>query len=211
MRVRGVQRRWYWVAPNSTSRSASLRNGLRSPASTSTPRCTAGRAAIRSNQPFRWGSRPSRCPGSATAQPREDRDVGDRVLVAGEVGAASRAACRARRRGAWPRCCSGRSRRDLLGRVQAEVVGLPEHRARRRPSGTSATRASRSGRDGPWAGTGRSSRRGRSGSRPTRTALIGCAAGAVGIDDRRNAVVRADRQELGLELLAGADVHRDAL
>src|SRR6478735_11108034 len=35
------QRRWYWVAPNSTSRSASVRIGLRSAASTSTPRCTA--------------------------------------------------------------------------------------------------------------------------------------------------------------------------
>ena len=51
----GDQRRWYWVAPNSTSRSASLRSGLRSPASTSTPRCTAGRAAIRSNQSLRRG------------------------------------------------------------------------------------------------------------------------------------------------------------
>ena len=29
------------------------------------------------------------------------------------------------------------------------------------------------------------------------------------IDDRRHSIVRADRQELRLELLAGADVHRD--
>lgn len=49
------QRRWYCVAPNRTSRSLSVLRGLRSPASTSTPRCTAGRAAMRSNQSFRRG------------------------------------------------------------------------------------------------------------------------------------------------------------
>ena len=38
--------------------------------------------------------------------------------------------------------------------------------------------------------------------------LIGCVAGAFGIDDRRDAVVRADLQEFGLELLALRDVDR---
>jgi hypothetical protein len=34
------------------------------------------------------------------------------------------------------------------------------------------------------------------------------AVGAVGVDDGGDLVVRADGQELGLELVAGADVHR---
>ena len=52
---RRVQRRWYCCAPNSASRALSSVSGLRRPASTSTPRLTAGRAAISSNQPFRCG------------------------------------------------------------------------------------------------------------------------------------------------------------
>jgi len=49
----GVQCLLYCSAPNSTSRARSLTSGLLSAARTSTPRWTAGRAAISSNQPFR--------------------------------------------------------------------------------------------------------------------------------------------------------------
>jgi hypothetical protein len=49
------QCRLYCSAPNRTSRAWSPTSGLRACASTSTPRCTAGRAAISSNQPLRCG------------------------------------------------------------------------------------------------------------------------------------------------------------
>ena len=51
----GFQRRWYCVWPNSTSFSASVRTGWRSSASTCTPRCTAGRSPMRSNQALSAG------------------------------------------------------------------------------------------------------------------------------------------------------------
>ena len=50
-----LQRFLYCVCPKSTSFSASVRNGLRRSASTATPRCTAGRAAMRSNQALSAG------------------------------------------------------------------------------------------------------------------------------------------------------------
>lgn len=56
MQPRGAaQRRMYCAAPNSISRALSSCIGLRSLASTSTPRFTAGRSAIDSNQRFRFG------------------------------------------------------------------------------------------------------------------------------------------------------------
>ena len=48
-----TQCRAYCRPPNSTSRALSSISGLFSSASTWTPRCTAGRLAISSNQPFR--------------------------------------------------------------------------------------------------------------------------------------------------------------
>ena len=54
--ARGARQcRLYCVAPNKTSRALSSISGLRSAASTSTPRITAGRWPISSNQPFRCG------------------------------------------------------------------------------------------------------------------------------------------------------------
>ena len=50
-----LQRFLYCVCPKSTSFSASVRNGLRRSASTATPRCTAGRAAMRLNQALSAG------------------------------------------------------------------------------------------------------------------------------------------------------------
>ncbi|CAG9173399.1 hypothetical protein CURE108131_24270 [Cupriavidus respiraculi] len=50
-----AQRRMYCEAPNSISRALSSCIGLRSLASTSTPRFTAGRSAIVSNQRFKFG------------------------------------------------------------------------------------------------------------------------------------------------------------
>ena len=51
----GAQRFSYWVAPKRFCRAFSSTSGLRASASTSTAFCTAGRAAILSNQTLRWG------------------------------------------------------------------------------------------------------------------------------------------------------------
>ncbi|SFO24676.1 hypothetical protein SAMN05443579_1023 [Variovorax sp. PDC80] len=53
--MRRSQRFSYWVLPKSTSRALSSVMGLRRSASTFTPRCTAGRSAMPSNQSFRRG------------------------------------------------------------------------------------------------------------------------------------------------------------
>ena len=50
-----TQRFAYCVLPNRMSRDLSSVSGLRASASTATPRCTAGRSAMRSNQAFRRG------------------------------------------------------------------------------------------------------------------------------------------------------------
>jgi hypothetical protein len=56
---------------------------------------------------------------------------------------------------------------------------------------------------------GRTSRPGRPGWRRSRTPLTGAPPSAGGlVDDGRDAVVRADRQEAGFELRAAADVDR---
>ena len=133
------------VAPNSTSRALSVRKGLRRSASTSTPRCTAGRAAMlvepalevrvvvqldalvlpASAATGRW-----RCRRSCTRRRR--------------CSGSGRGACRSRRRGAWPRWCSGRSRRGSSPARTGGSDAPGRASARRRPSGTSATAAPRS-------------------------------------------------------------------
>ena len=50
-----IQRFWYCVLPNKISRDLSSVIGLRKSANTCTPRCTAGRAAIKSNHFLRCG------------------------------------------------------------------------------------------------------------------------------------------------------------
>ncbi len=45
-----LQRRWYWVLPNNCSRAVASISAGRTSVSTCTPRCTAGRAAMVSNQ-----------------------------------------------------------------------------------------------------------------------------------------------------------------
>ncbi len=101
---------------------------------------------------------------------------------------------------------------DLLLRVGAEVVPLAEHR----PDAAhlehhpfeAFVAADRIFRDQLAAV---SSPTGRSGSPPTSNNVKRLAAGAVGIDDRRNAMIRGDLQEFRLELVAGADIDRDHL
>ena len=169
--------------PNRISRSLSSRDracaGRPAP---STPRCTAGRAAISSNQSLQVrvvGQHDALVlPG---AQPGEGGDVGDRILVAAEVlalrqalvdhavealGLVGVAVDRVRR--------SSRARRGGSG-------GPGRASARRRPSGTSATAAprtcARSACGQELAGLGR---RGTPGSRPTRTARSACRPGPSG-------------------------------
>ncbi len=76
----------YCVAPNSISLALSSMSGLRADASTSTPRTTAGRAAISSCHRFTCGNvvqfdalvLPRACP-------RKGGNVSDRVVIAGKV------------------------------------------------------------------------------------------------------------------------------
>jgi len=142
------------------------------------------------------------------SQPGEHRDVGDRVGGAAEVAALRQApvhhAVQALRLVAVALDRVG----DLLGRIDAEVVRLAEHRTdtahlEHQPLQhlVLAARVRRQQATG-LAGEveqdrARFEQRDRLAVRP------------VGIDDRGDLVVRADREEVVLELCAGADVDRN--
>ena len=142
------------------------------------------------------------------AQPGKDGDVGDRVLVAGDVLARGQAPVEDAVEALRLVAVAVDRVRNLLGRVDAEVVRLAEHRADARHLEHQplerAPAAAHVGRQ-ESAGLGREVHQDRArleqGDRR--------AVGAVGVDDRRDLVVRADRQELGPELVAGADIDRN--
>ena len=94
---------------------------------------------------------------------------------------------------------------DLLRRVEPEVMGLAQHRPdaahlEHQPLQRLVAAAQVGGQEAPGLGGQIDQDRARLEQRDR------LAVGPVGIDDRRDLVVRADRQELGLELIAGADV-----
>ena len=157
-------------------RSRSWDSGFPNERLTMRPRFTAGRSAISVRPPDDVGvardveelARAVDEAGDERAIPGVHGDVGDRVLVAGEVAVLPRGAGRARRAGASPPSRSDRWR-TRSSRAHTRRSGRSRRRGRGRcPSARRATRGTRSARGAPSAGTRRTSPRGRGGSRPTR-------------------------------------------
>jgi hypothetical protein len=119
---------------------------------------------------------------------------------------ARRGACSARHRGGWPRWCSARWRRAPSRAHRAGNDGSGRASAQSRPSARTAIHRRRRGRARRRDRTCRSCDRDIAGSRRIRRPRSACRP-ALGIDDRRHAVVGRDRQEFRLELVALADVH----
>ena len=140
--------------------------------------------------------------------PGIDRHVGDRV-VAGDEGAIGQPLVEHAVEPVDLVAVAVHRVGNLLHRVIAEMIVLAGHRAEiahlpEQPLDRVGARAQIARR-----GTARSSRRDRAGWRRTRTPRSACRRRSA--RDRPcagNAVVRGHRQELGLELLALADVHR---
>ena len=140
------------------------------------------------------------------AQPREDGDVGDRVGGPGDVLAVGEPLVH---HAVEPLRFVGVAVDrvlELVGRVDAEVMGLSEHRAdaahlEHQPLQHFVSRGDRFGHEAASLGSEVDEDRARFEQRKR------LAFGSVGVDDGRDLVVRADREEFGLELVAGADVH----
>src|SRR4051812_7277470 len=142
------------------------------------------------------------------AQPRYGGDVGDGVLVASEVfGFLQPAVDHAIKTIGFVLVAVHRVL-DLLGRVAEEVVSLAEHRPdvthlEHGPLHHLPALAKVGGQELSRLGSQIEKHGTRLGERER------LAARAVGIDHRRHLVVRRDFEELGLELVALADIDRD--
>ena len=144
------------------------------------------------------------------AQPREDGDVGDGVLGPGDVACSWPAAGPSRRRAASPRWCSGRPR-SRSSRARRCGSGAPGPSIGPTPPIWNISHCSTSYLPRTSCGQERAGLAGQvEQDRARLEQRDRLAVGPVRVDDGRDLVVRADLQEVGRELVAGADVDRDA-
>ena len=142
------------------------------------------------------------------AGPRPDRDVGDAVVVAREIGVLFEAAVDHAVEAVGLVAIAVAGVLDVLWRILQEMVRLAEHRAdaahlEHQPL-QHAVAPARIGRQ-ELAGLLGEVDQDRAGFEHRDRLAVG----AVGIDHGRHLVVRRDLEELGLELVARADVDRD--